>query len=683
MKLYLDGNLLGYEYEGVGAISAGLGLPFLEDYPKPYQSWLFDLVFKPNFGLGCNYLKIEVGGDVNSSAGTEPAIMRTREEYERAWEALHSNDPHDERYKDVQEMFQRGYEFWFAKEAGKRLPGIPLDGLQWGAPAWVSEGTGIVFTESNARFMVALIKGAKVYWDLEFAYIAGGQNECGYDSKYIKMLRRILDEEGLSHVKIIVADLLDAFYQMALHRELAWDAELAEIIHAVGSHYGLQIATYRSDHDKVRVWNGEDGFWEGGESTNTINCVRPTFKSAVYMGYKLNSNYIDCSATKTNIVNVVLAMGWHNTTPESGFITAHEPWSGHFRVTPMTWAVAHHTQFAKEGWYFLDHGACGNLTGGGNYTTLKAPDSDDFSIIISTYMAKEPQTITFDTTGLSTKAKHVWATYGNTDDTWFKEIDDNLAPDASSFTITLEPDAMYSITTTTGQCKGTDTLINNERMIDQIPPSAPLALPFAPDFCSLQVNSNPPYFTDIIGAFEIKVDEESPYPHYLQQVITTKDNVSWLDTMDHSIHEKKVYLPKTVVGDFNWTDYRISVDAQATDSEGSLLICGRVECTFGEAKGYFFQVNHKDLSWSLYKNVPDKGNFRSTSSPISSGSLPEGYSKHQWHKLAMECKGGTITAFLDGELVATVEDTQFEHGVVGFGCDYSIANFANFLVEAL
>lgn len=682
MKLHLDGNSLACEYEGVGAISAGLGLPFMEDYPDPYQSWLFDLVFKPNFGLGCNYLKIEIGGDINSSCGTEPAIMRTREEYERVCEALASDNPHDEQYKDVQGMFQRGYEFWFATEANKRVPGIPLDGLQWGAPAWVSEGKRILFTESNARFLIAFIKGAKVYWDLDFEFIAGAQNECKYDTDYIKMLRRLLDEEGLSHIKLIVADLLSSFYQMDLHRELTHDDELAECIHAIGSHYGVQIASFRGDSNKVKIWNGEDGFWEGGESVNTRAMVRPTIKSAIFMGHKLNSNYIDCKQTKTNIVNVVLAMGWHNTTPESGFITAHEPWSGHFRVTPMTWAVAHHTQFAKEGWHFLKYDGCGQLCKGGSYTTLKAPDSDDFSIIIDTYMAKEEQTITFDTVGLSDKAKHVWATYGDTDDTWFKEIDANLAPGASTFSITLKPNALYSITTTTGQFKGTDLLIDGKRLIDQIPPSAPLALPFAPDFSTLPINTNPPYFTDILGAFEVRKEEGSTYPHYLQQVITTADNVSWLDTMFEQGFISSEVLPKTVVGDYYWTDYRVSVDAKAPNSDNCLLICGRSICTFGEARGYFFQVN-RDSSWSLYKNITHEDGERTVSLSIASGSLPADFDKQQWHRYSMECKGSEIKVLIDNQLIVTAKDTQYKQGVVGFGSDYSLANFANLLVESL
>ena len=679
MKILLDGNSLAYEYEGVGAISAGLGLPLLEDYPEPYKSWLLDLVFKPDFGLSCNYLKIEIGGDVNSSAGTEPAIMRTKEEYERVCQALNSDDPHDEQYSDVREMFKRGYEFWFAAEAEKRLPGIPLDGLQWGAPAWVSEGTGILFTESNARFLAMFIKGAKVYCDLDFTFIGAGQNECGYDVDYIKMMRRIFDEVGLSHVRFILADLLTSWFQTGLHRELAWDEELAGSIHAIGSHYGLQLAAFRADHDKVKVWNGEDGFWEGGENAGTINCVKPSFTSAVYMGHKLNSNYIDCSATKTNIVNVVLAMGWYNTTPESGFILAHEPWSGHFRVTPMTWAIAHHTQFAKEGWRFLDGKGCGYLPGGGSYTTLKAPGSDDFSIIIDTYKAKEPQTVTFETTGLSAKAKHVWATYGETDETWFKEIEGDLATDDCAFTIKLKPNALYSVTTTTGQCKGTDQLIDGKRMVELIPPSAPLPIPFSPDFNGLPVNSNPPFFTDIIGAFEIRNEESCTHPYYLRQVITTTDNISWLDTMDQASSSQDI-MPKTVVGDCNWTDYKVKVDARTKSDNGCLLICGRVMCTFGEAKGYFFQLN-KDDTWTLYKNVPKQDNYRSIPSTITTGALPAGFNKTIWHEYAMECAGSTIKAFIDGELIVTAEDSQYEHGVVGFGSDYSISDFANLTVE--
>ena len=64
--------------------------------------------------------QVEIGGDALSTDGAEPSHMHT--EHEGA-------------------NFDRGYEFFVAKEAKKRKP-ILLYGLPWEWPAWVGEGTG-------------------------------------------------------------------------------------------------------------------------------------------------------------------------------------------------------------------------------------------------------------------------------------------------------------------------------------------------------------------------------------------------------------------------------------------------------------------------------------------------------------------------------------------------------------
>ena len=66
---------------------------------------------------------MEIGGDVNSTEGSEPSYARTREEFEHP----------------QPEYFQRGYEWWMMREAKKRNPNIYLDVLQWGAPDWIGD----------------------------------------------------------------------------------------------------------------------------------------------------------------------------------------------------------------------------------------------------------------------------------------------------------------------------------------------------------------------------------------------------------------------------------------------------------------------------------------------------------------------------------------------------------------
>src|SRR5947207_2771629 len=116
--LIVDAQDEGRTFEGIGAVSAGASSRLLIDYPEPQRSEILDYLFKPNFGAGIQHLKVEIGGDVNSTDGCEPSHMHT---------------PDDENYT-------RGYEWWLMKEAKKRNPKIILDCLAWGAPYWVGKG---------------------------------------------------------------------------------------------------------------------------------------------------------------------------------------------------------------------------------------------------------------------------------------------------------------------------------------------------------------------------------------------------------------------------------------------------------------------------------------------------------------------------------------------------------------
>jgi hypothetical protein len=88
----------GRRFEGIGALSAGASSRLLMEYPEPQRREVLDLLFKPNWGAALHHLKVEVGGDVNSTDGTEPSHMRTRDD----------------------ESYTRGYEWWLMKEARRR-----------------------------------------------------------------------------------------------------------------------------------------------------------------------------------------------------------------------------------------------------------------------------------------------------------------------------------------------------------------------------------------------------------------------------------------------------------------------------------------------------------------------------------------------------------------------------------
>src|ERR1700759_5497946 len=115
----VDGTHGGRTFDGIGAISGGGGNSrLLIDYPEPQRSQILDYLFKPGYGASLQLLKVEVGGDTNSTSGAEPSHEHTAGD-------LNCN---------------RGYEWWLAEQAKARNPNIKLYALAWGAPGWIGNG---------------------------------------------------------------------------------------------------------------------------------------------------------------------------------------------------------------------------------------------------------------------------------------------------------------------------------------------------------------------------------------------------------------------------------------------------------------------------------------------------------------------------------------------------------------
>src|SRR3954465_15773567 len=70
----VNGGATGRTFDGIGAISGGGGNSrLLFDYPEPQRTQVLDYLFKPGVGAAMQILKVEVGGDTNSTSGAEPS----------------------------------------------------------------------------------------------------------------------------------------------------------------------------------------------------------------------------------------------------------------------------------------------------------------------------------------------------------------------------------------------------------------------------------------------------------------------------------------------------------------------------------------------------------------------------------------------------------------------------------
>ncbi|GFS20696.1 galactocerebrosidase [Elysia marginata] len=63
-----DSSGYGQQFDGVGGLSGGGATSkLLVNYPEKYRSEILDFLFKPNFGASLQILKVEIGGDVQST----------------------------------------------------------------------------------------------------------------------------------------------------------------------------------------------------------------------------------------------------------------------------------------------------------------------------------------------------------------------------------------------------------------------------------------------------------------------------------------------------------------------------------------------------------------------------------------------------------------------------------------
>jgi Glycosyl hydrolase family 59 len=77
----LHGDAGGKRFDGIGAVDGGGATSvLLKDDPEPQRSQILDLVYKPRFGASVSALYVEIPGDGNSTQGSMPSHMHTRDD---------------------------------------------------------------------------------------------------------------------------------------------------------------------------------------------------------------------------------------------------------------------------------------------------------------------------------------------------------------------------------------------------------------------------------------------------------------------------------------------------------------------------------------------------------------------------------------------------------------------------
>ena len=550
LDITLDPKQPGRTFEGIGAASAGASSRLLMDYPEPERSQILDYLFKPDYGASLQHLKVEIGGGVNSTDGTEPTHMRTRTDLN----------------------FTRGYEWWLMQQAKARNPNIILDCLAWGAPGWI--GNGNYYSQDMRNYIVNFLNGAQTNCGLNFNF-TGTHNEASLSTTataWIKNLRSTLNANGLQSVQLVAADEWGGTWNIVTNATygLLVDSALSNSIARVGAHYPGSTSPAAAQTCGKPLWSSEDGI--GGS----------TWSAAMNLAKIFNRNYITGKMTTTEIWSPITSYYDILAAADSGLMRANTPWSGNYEVAPAIWVVAHTTQFAFPGWTYLEGGASALLPSGGSIVTLESTNQSDYSLVVETSDAAAAQTITFHlTNGLSSAALNVWQT---TQTSQFINIG-QVAPANGMFTCTFQPASIYTLTTTTGQSKGSAA-----------PPLvAPFPLPFKDDFESYTPGSTPKYFSDQAGTFEVfrRTDGNG---QDLRQV-SPQIGIRWTSE----------WQPYTLIGDAAWSDYDVSADVLIETNGGLVFVQGRVGSVpgFSDAlpRGYWLALNNANVAMATLRVV--------------------------------------------------------------------------------
>src|ERR1700722_18511195 len=608
----VNGASAGLTFGGIGAISGGGGNSrLLTDYPAAQQQQILDYLFKPDYGADLQILKVEIGGDTNSTDGSESSIEHTSG-------AINCSS---------------GYEWWLMEQAKALNPSIKLYGLAWGAPGWVGS---TFWTTATINYLVSWLNCATSH-GLTINYL-GGWNERGYNIAWYEQLRSTLNADGYSAVQIVGADS-----DWSIATDIADNSAFASAVSIIGVHYpctGGDGGSADTCPANATAEGTGKPLWASENGSQDLNGGAGALIRSIVRGYT--------DAKLTGYINWPLIASIYPDLPydDDGLMLANQPWSGAYSVGASLWATAQVTQFTQPGWQFLNAGSgyLGDAESNGSYVTLKSTDGTDYSTIIQTPTATAAQTVNVNVSGgLSTGAVHVWSTDVNAPtaaNTFVQQA--SITPVNGTYSLTVQPGYVYTLTTTTGQGKGTAAG----------PAQSTLPLPYSDTFASDPVGQQPRYLSQMQGAFEIEPCAGGRSGDCLKQQAATEP-VEWDDNA----------TPYTIGGNLSWSNYTVSADAMM-EQAGAVQLLGRVGAMqpFDPAaiNDYYLQLSNAG-AWSIVRNSTS-----GTLTTLASGTVTAP-GLNTWQQLALTFNGHTISAAINGTTVGTVTDSSYASGMIGLG----------------
>ncbi|MFJ3405058.1 hypothetical protein [Promicromonospora sp. NPDC090134] len=639
VTIAVDGASTGRTYDGVGAISGGGATSrLLLDYPREERAEILDHLFKPGYGASLEMLKVEIGGDTNTTDGSESSHEHVRGEVD----------------------CDAGYEWWLMREAVRRNPDITLGALAWGAPGWL--GDGEYYSADTIDYFVDWLDCAAGH-GLTIDNV-GIRNEREYEAQWVKDYRTALDAAGYADVRIIASDEAARRGEWPIAVDMTNDPELFDAVDLLGNHYSRGPSSATAQALGKPLWISEGGPWSAEWGAGGSSASVPSL---------INHAYLEGRITGVNFWNLLTAYYDGLSISDAGLMRANTPWSGAYQVQSAVWAVAQTTQFAEPGWRHLD-ASSGYLdaadTAQGSFVTRKAPRGGDWSTVIETIGATAPRTVTLSVEGgLRARDLHVWQS--TADDRLVRQPDLRRAADGT-YTVTVPANAVVTVTTVNGNGKGTASGLGDAEGRHE----SAFPFPYENSLADGGPSGQTPYFSQMEGAYEERPCAGDRRGTCLTQV-SPQPAISWAAW-------KK---PTGILGDLNWSDYSVGVTAYVPTG-GTAEVLGRVsnDAMQPVPNGYGLSLG-ADGTWSLGRGEPGGRTWLELGTGTLDGGASQGATADGagagWHDLELSFDQDVITATVDGAQVAEVTDTTWTSGMVGLSGDYAPVQFADLAVGPL
>jgi hypothetical protein len=734
-------------FKGFGTVTANntsrLMLDYKEEHPKEYWEMMHKL-FNKDTGAGLAHVKVELGADVNSSSGTEPATMR---------------------YADERANVLRGAGFQFAADAKSINPDITVEILRWGEPRWTWSGAANKEYENRYQWYKQTIDAVYKEYGFKLDYVGISQNERAQNNngkneidwlKYFttKIKQEPNYETDYKDIKLVAADgYRDT---STISRALLNNPDLIDEIDVISSHYGLTGSNELTQLQNKLIAEGKPPkeSWVSEGIAPMINARYRDNMEPQYKGLGGKAGIIDVTSRIISVYswtgagnNPLNAVSFDFQPSIAAFyegsaynpkhlISAYDPWSGFYEVDGGVQGVRHVMNFVgyddhatpeNERWQYVKGATYsdGAFFDGGvdvdtsthNYLTLKDPETDDYTTVFANN-TKETRKYKIEAENLDGKENapvYVWETRGPDqgeaiDANWFKNVN-VIQPENGVYEVEVKPYSIVTISTLNKESEVEGFEYESDPV--DVSKDTILPLPYTDDFEYKKYpkdekgrdyverrGGTPRYTTDQLAAFEVVKEATKPvasgsaertnleipdakkHGNMLQQKITHENIGADWAVWGGVDGSASTSNPNTTLGDHRWVNYRASYD---------FLLDTHTPEVAGRSNYALIGVRQVKAggndSYAPYNaRVFSNGNYEilKLGKVVKSGTI-EGFDNKVWHNLAFEAKENVFTLYMDDVEISsyTDEDSTVMSGRVVLGTGYYETLMDNLRVEPI